>query len=170
MKKNIFLILIMFWICACESEAPKKYDPQKKLREAEAQRIAKDFVAEITSSALWDTAYSSSAPVVVISSRLVKQEYSNRRDLELRFKNVSGKTVSAIRFRWYGLNAFNEPADMGDYANVGFGAGQTDSPLRPGKTNTGEWGILSKDAKKIVRAWAYEVVFSDGTKWRSSGK
>ena len=43
--------------------------------------------------------------------------------------------------------------------------GFDDAGLRPGKSKTGEWSILSRNAKKIVLVWPYEVVFEDGTKW-----
>jgi hypothetical protein len=82
----------------------------------------------------------------------------------LRFKNVSGKTVTGIRFKWYGENAFNEPADMGGLQE-GWGSGFTHNPLRPGGTDYGQWSILSRDGKKVLIAYPYEVVFKDGTKW-----
>ncbi len=78
-------------------------------------------------------------------------------------KNVSKKTISAIRFKWTGINAFGEPADMG--ITNGEGGGFDDDKLRPSKSNSGEWSILSRDLKKVTKAWAYEVVFEDGTKW-----
>ena len=86
-----------------------------------------------------------------MSARLIKKEYSNYKDISITFKNVSNKKIEGIRFRWYGINAFNEPADMGSYGySEGFGSGFTDNPISPGKSNTSEWGISSKDGKKII--------------------
>lgn len=116
---------------------------------------------------LLDTAGVYKAPVKVIAARLVQREYSNYKDIRLTYKNVSNKTITAIRFSWYGLNSFNEPADMGStLIRAGFGGGFTDGRLMPGKSNSGTWEILSKDGKKVVLAWPYEVAFEDGTKWK----
>jgi hypothetical protein len=104
------------------------------------------------------------APVKVSSAKFVTKEYSNYKDIALRYKNVSEKVVTAIRFKSYGENAFNEPADMGGLKE-GWGGGFTDDALRPGASDYGRWSILSRDGKKILIAYPYEVVFKDGTKW-----
>ena len=62
------------------------------------------------------------------------------------------------------LLSFNEPADMGGLRD-GWGGGFTDDGLRPGSTSYGEWSIFSKDGKKVLIAYPYEVAFDDGTKW-----
>jgi len=113
-----------------------------------------------------DTITQSEAPVKILSARPVQKEYSNYKDIRLSYKNVSNKTITAIRFKWHGLNAFNEPADMGIMSD-GFGGGFSDDRLRPGKTDYGVWSILSRDLKKVTKAWVTEVVFEDGTKWES---
>jgi hypothetical protein len=114
--------------------------------------------------AKYDTGGLYFAPIKVLSAKFVSKEYSNYKDIALRFKNVSNKAVTAIRFKWYGENAFNEPADMGGLQE-GWGGGFTDDALRPGATDYGQWSILSRDGKKILIAYPYEVAFKDGTKW-----
>ena len=106
---------------------------------------------------------SKECPVKILSSHPVSEEYSNYKSVYLSYKNVSKKTIIAIRFRWTGTNAFGEPADMG--IKDGEGAGFSDDKLRAGKVDDGTWEILSKDLKKITKAWVYEVSFEDGTKW-----
>lgn len=113
-----------------------------------------------------DTAGLSSAPVKVLRAVMVKEEYSNYKSISLTFKNISDKQVDAIKFSWYGENAFGEPADMGNSFLEGSGGGFTESKLSPGKSRTSEWSILSRDGKKVILAWPYEVVFSDGAKWK----
>lgn len=121
----------------------------------------------VIKDALFDTAGISQAPVRVLSAKLVSREYSNSKDIRLTWKNVSYKKVAAVRFKWYGLNAFGEPADMGNTSILaGFGSGFAARSLSPGKTDSGEWSIMSNDGKKIVLAWPYEVAFEDGTKWK----
>jgi hypothetical protein len=114
--------------------------------------------------AKYDTGGLYLSPIKVVSAKFVTKEYSNYKDISLRFKNVSSKVVTAIRFKWYGENAFNEPADMGGLRE-GWGGGFTDDAIRPGASDYGEWSILSKDGKKILIAYPYEVVYKDGTKW-----
>lgn len=113
--------------------------------------------------AKYDTGGLYLAPVKVLSAKFVSKEYSSYKDIALRYKNVSQKVITAIRFKWYGKNAFDEPADVGGYN--GWGGGFRDEPLRPGATDYSEWSISSRDGKKILIAYPYEVVFEDGTKW-----
>lgn len=116
-----------------------------------------------------DTSAIQDAPVIVLSATPVEQDYSNYKNIRLKYKNVSGKNISAIKFRWYGLNAFGDPAEMGtslsDY-DAGIGAGFTDDLLKVGKSTTSTFDISSKDLKKVIKAWPFEVVFEDGTKWK----
>jgi hypothetical protein len=114
-----------------------------------------------------DTIGMNYAPIKVISFKVVEKEYSTYRNVFLRYKNVSKKTVTAIRFRWYGVNAFGEPADLGNSILTGFGSGFTEDIIKPNASDSGEWDVLSRDAKKILIAYAYEVAFSDGSKWKS---
>jgi hypothetical protein len=113
--------------------------------------------------AKYDTGGLYLAPVKVLSAKFVSKEYSSYKDIALRYKNVSQKVITAIRFKWYGKNAFDEPADVGGYN--GWGGGFRDEPLSPGATDYSEWSISSRDGKKILIAYPYEVVFEDGTKW-----
>ena len=115
--------------------------------------------------AKYDTAGLYLSPIKVISARFVEKEYSNYKDVSVRYKNVSNKKVSAIRFKWYGENAFNEPADVGGLYRNGWGGGFDDEGLSVGRTTSSVWNILSKDGKKILIAYPYEVAFADGTKW-----
>jgi hypothetical protein len=106
-----------------------------------------------------------STPVKVISAKPIEKEHSNYKDIHLVWENVSKKTISAIRFKWAGTNAFGEPAEVG-VMSQGVGGGFSDDKLKPGKSQDGTWNILSRDLKKVTKAWAYEVVFEDGTKWK----
>lgn len=140
-------------------------DTQKFIDSFKIARQADSMTKRYIRDALLDTTGISAAPVRVLSARLVTQEYSNYKDIRLTWKNVSTKKIAAVRFKWYGTNAFGEPADMGTSLYEGFGSGFSDDPLSPGRTDSGEWSIMSRDGKKVVAAWPYEVAFEDGTKW-----
>lgn len=162
--KNTFLIICSLIFISCEQQnKSQKLSLSDSLIRAEMV----DSIVEGTmiSYALKDTVSAKDAPVLVISAKPVSKEYSNYKDIKVTYKNVSGKNISAIRFKWYGVNAFNEPADMTGSYTEGIGSGFTDDILRAGKSRSSEWSLLSRDLKKVVKAWAYEVAFEDGTKW-----
>jgi|GEM_PF-1435837 len=112
-----------------------------------------------------DTAGDGDSPVKITSARFIEKEYSNYKSVRLSYRNISGKKIDAIKFRWYGTNAFGDPAECGSYSDIGLGGGFTDDPLGAGNSDYGIWDILSKDGKTIKRAWVTEVAFHDGTKW-----
>lgn len=110
-----------------------------------------------------------------------------RRTVKLRFKykNVSTKRITAIRFRWTLLDAQGNISDLrptgcDDCAvgsNIGeFGefsdnkelsaAGLSPGDLKIGQTRTDEWWQHSETAKKFKFAVPVEVEFYDKTRWK----
>ncbi len=173
--KNLFLGVFTLTLFSCNTAPSKQAELdstnglsneefKKQFIDSVTQKMEKESSDEILKN---DTTGMSTAPIRVIKSMIVKKEYSSYRDIKLVYKNFSGKKVSAIKFQWYGINSFGEPADMGHSFATGFGGGFTDDPLAAGNTDDGEWSITSRDAKKVVAAWATEVVFTDGTKWKN---
>lgn len=157
--KYITLLIILLSVSCTEI---------KKDQTKESSTIKRDSVTGLTveekTSGSSDTVGVYKAPIKVTKAVFFEEEYSNYKSVRLTYTNVSGKVISAVKFKWYGENAFGEPADAGGFL-AGYGSGFMDDKLRPGKTTTGTWSILSRDGKKILRAWAYEVAFEDGTKW-----
>ena len=47
-----------------------------------------------------DTATTKDYPVKIISAGPFQNEYSNYKGVRLTYKNVSGKRISAIKFKW----------------------------------------------------------------------
>ncbi len=177
MKANLVLLTVCAALISCGGQKPQTkeqddayYDSLSiertgKTISERARESTDSLLNKISSDVYMDTAGLSKAPVKVIKALLFKKEYSSYRDIRVTYKNVSKKTVTAIKFRWKGTNAFGDPADMGSSLQEGYGGGFTDDSLHPGRTEVSEWSILSRDGKKVELAWAYEVVFSDGTKW-----
>lgn len=168
------LIPILLVVASCQ-QAPQKSEAQRKAELDSFSRAkygessdthVKRMTDEVIAKAMFDTVGLYKAPVKVLSSKVVREEYSTYRSVRLKFKNISGKTVSAIKFKWYGTNAFNEPADLGNSMVEGFGGGFTDDALRAGKSTSATWSVLSRDAKKIKLAWPTEVSFADGSSWK----
>lgn len=151
----------------------ENYEQRKKeietqilgLKNSLGESVQKSREEKHGAGAQYDTGGLYLAPVKVLSAKFTKKEYSTYKDISLTYKNVSSKIVSGIRFKWYGENAFSEPADMSGIID-GWGTGFTDEELRPGKTDSGTWGLLSKDGKRVLIAYPYEVAFKDGSKWK----
>jgi hypothetical protein len=171
---KVLLPAILIFITSCNYEIKKKdKSADSLLREIEAGRIADSMTKAIIRNINWDTIGLKDAPIQVLKATFFTKEYSNYKDIRIHFKNVSNKKINAIRFRWYGENAFGEPADMGTgeiFGEDGFGAGYDDTPIKPNQSRTSEWSILSRNGKKVVKAWPTEVVFEDGSKWATKSE
>lgn len=174
MKKIVPILFICTIIASCNGTNILETKEEKEARldsfsratyGMSADEKVKEMVNSTLDKSMLDTIGLSKSPVKILKYSLVKREYSNYRDIRLTYKNISNKKISAIKFRWKGINAFGDPADMGGSYVEGYGGGFSDTPLGVGRTETSEWGILSEDAKKVLLAWATEVAFSDGTKW-----
>lgn len=125
--------------------------------------MKKDTETHLT-GILTDTSGVWQAPIKILKARATQKEYSNYRDVFLSYKNISNKRIKAIRFQWYGLNAFGEPADMG--VMRGLGGGYSDDRMSPGQIQNGTWSVLSRDLDSVTLAWPTEVVYTDNTKWK----
>lgn len=162
--KLLFLLPLLSMAFACNNN---QSGAVLSFADSIAVRHAVDStIKETQKNALFDTVGLSNAPIKVVKAKLVEREYSSYKDIFLVYKNVSAKSVSGIKFRWYGETVFSEPADMGNGLAEGFGGGFTEDRLLPGETDSGTWNILSRNGKTVVLAWPYEVVFSDGSKWK----
>lgn len=173
--KNIlnFCLLSILFVISCKSdrEREKKLSEQNKkiaIRDsisADSTIRAMKFEADITSGRiLKDTIGYCKSPVKIVSSSLLKNKYSSDRDIKLVYKNVSKKKINAIKFRWKGIDAFGDPADMEGQVG-GVGGGYTEVAISPSKSDFATWDMLSRNASKITVVWVSEVAFSDGTKW-----
>jgi hypothetical protein len=134
--------------------------------EIEAAERLEEYMTNLN----WDTLGIESSGLIITDARFVRKEYSRYKDIQIKYKNVSGKKIKAIKFKWYGVDAFGEPADCGGMNKNGFGGGFDDSGLDVGRQKSSEWSVLSSNGDKIVKAWPNEIAFEDGTKWKSTIK
>jgi len=163
----LMIILIVLIFSSCMSESEKQ---QKKLQAfSDSLKIALqvDSIMKVDEKNWnFDTIGVANGPVQIILAKPVQREYSTYKNVFLKYKNVSDKDIEGIKFKWYGETVFGDPADLGGYPE-GFGGGYTDDLLKKGNTSSGTWDALSRNCKKIILAWPTEVVFTDGTKWKS---
>lgn len=168
MRKLLYIIAAFsFLSCKNEITEAKKTDDliDSLERSILVQKKVDSMIKKSTIDRISDTTGMKDCPIKILSAKFIKEEYSNYKKVKLVYKNISKKKIQAIRFEWYGINSFNEPADMTGSYEEGLGGGFTDEILNPGSTNSGIWNVLSVDGKKILYSRAYEVAFTDGTKW-----
>jgi hypothetical protein len=155
------LLSFCFFQCGEESVSEKIND---LIVHQKADSMTKDFLKtavreSVDSSGAWRS------PVIVIKAKPLTEDYSSYKSIQLTYKNVSKKKVSAVKFKWYGVDAFGEPADVGHGIAEGIGGGFDDYGIRPGQTKIEKWSVYSSRVKKITSAYAFEVAYEDGTKW-----
>jgi hypothetical protein len=162
---KIYLLAIVLTSYSCQETNQKK--ERTPTDQAHFDKMVDSMVKDVYKEAAQKGSekVTKDDPVQVIKAVIVQEEYSNFKSIRLTYKNISDKKIDGIRFQWYGVNTFGEPADMGTSAIEGSGGGFDDDPLGPGKSRSSTWNILSRDAKKVTRAWAYQIAFADGTKW-----
>lgn len=165
MKLILFALLAL---CACQPAQVKHTAADSMLAsDYYSQDFRDSAIHQIKKDALFDTAGISKAPVRVTKFWLKKGDYSNYKDVSFTFKNVSDKRIEAVRFRWYGLDAFGEPAELGNPMLEGFGGGFDDDAIGLNKSRTVTYGIMSRNAKKLILVWPIEIAFADGTTWKA---
>lgn len=105
------------------------------------------------------------SPVKIISATLLKNQYSDHKDIKLIYKNTTRKNIKAIKFEWYCENVFDKPASGQFFFVKGISRGHTEILLKSKKIDSKIWEDFSTDAHTIIAARAYYVVFADGSKW-----
>lgn len=109
---------------------------------------------------------SKNSPIKILKSKLVPSGTGIYKNVFIQFKNATNKPIAGIKFSWKALTVFNEPADMGSLSD-GWGYGFTESTLKPNQIDNATFECLSRNAKKLETTFAYEVIFTDNTKWKS---
>jgi hypothetical protein len=173
MKKLIYsFTIILLFSCnnlpkpKTQAEKDKEYLDSLAM-DLRVQKKMDEYHDKLNSSINWDTVGVYNSGLIITKARFIEEEYSNYKSVQLSYTNKTGKLIKAIKFKWYGVNSFNEPADCGDYSEIGFGGGFDDDKLGINRSTTSTWSVLSKDGDKIVKAWAYQIAFEDGTIWKS---
>ncbi len=104
--------------------------------------------------------------IKIIRATIVKNPYSDHKDIEIVFKNQGKKTIKAIQFEWLCINSFDEPANGKYFYGEGKYKEKSVHLLKPHEIQTEHWEDFSTDANKITEIRATYIVYTDGTKWR----
>lgn len=166
--KQSRLISTLLFATTCLS-CREERDP---IKEAEVKAQVDEIMAKqrtnMANNMMFDSVGVANGPIRIMVSFIHTDEITGQKSIATSYQNMSAKKIDAIKFHWYGENAFGEPAEMGDVNYKGFGGGYSDTELDPTKTYTASWTVPSSDVKKNIILWPAEVAFSDGTKWKSS--
>jgi len=166
MKKIIltFIIIILF---SCTNKKNNKIEliiQDNDLTKNTEEKKEREIIDSVKHSFL-DIQKTKNSPVKIISAQLLKNQYSDHKDIQLTYKNTTQKNIKAIKFEWYCENVFDKPASGQFFFVKGITRGYTDILLKPKKKESKIWEDFSTDAYTIIAARAYYVVFADGTKW-----
>lgn len=162
---RLYLSFIVIILLSCNSSSNNEAASVEDSLGGRTEEEIRDSLKKIPSDVFFDTVGVASAPVKVLSATITRD--GSARKIEVFYKNISDKKVSGIRFGWFGRNAFGDLAEMGGLTN-GFGGGEDDRDLNAGQSRKSLF-LISSDAKKIL-VWPTEVVFEDGTTWKSKRK
>ncbi|MCR4032261.1 MULTISPECIES: hypothetical protein [Flavobacterium] len=105
------------------------------------------------------------SPIKITKATLLKNSYSDHKDIQITFKNLGKKNIKAIRFEWFCTNSFDEPANGRYFYGEGRFTENSIHLLKPNQSKTEFWEDFSTDADKIIEIRPYYIVFTDGTKW-----
>lgn len=166
MKKIIltFIIPILLSCTNKKSKATKPILQDNTNGKITKEKNEKEIIDSVKHNFL-DTQKTKNSPVKIISAKLLKNQYSDHKDIQLTYKNTTRKNIKAIKFEWYCENVFDKPASGQFFFVKGISRGHTDILLEPRKTTSKIWEDFSTDAHAIIAARAYLVVFTDGTQW-----
>ncbi|MGQ0740201.1 MAG: hypothetical protein ACT4OJ_14210 [Bacteroidota bacterium] len=178
--KQLLIIILTALLSGCSNNNPKpqaEKESEKKLSKWEGYMKAFKDSVDLSSdiydldAAHFDTANISTSPIAITETTIWKEkeylglEYDN---ISVRFRNISGKTIEAVKLRWFCEDAFGEPVFLFSRPTIrmSIGQGRSNEQLKPGGIGQVRWRGNATDLYKVVRAWPYEVAFSDGIVWK----
>lgn len=168
MKKYSIILFTLFLIIYGYSKIKSKNTEHKTPRYIEVNHQPEQLENKPVSlkDDFLNNKKANTSPVKIIESKLSRSQYSDHKDIKIVFKNSGKKDIQAIKFEWYCENSFDEPANGRYFYGEGKSTGEITYLLKAGQTRTKVWEDFSTDANEIIKARAYYIVFTDGTKWK----
>ena len=168
MKKILLLVFsssFLFSKCNQTKQEKKIYIKSEKKSTEDQDNLYKTDTISIKNSTA-NKSHLEKSPIKIIKATLLNNNYSHHKDIKVIYKNSSKKAIKAIKFEWFCINAFEEPASGNYFYGEGKFKGKTTDLIKPGEIKTEIWEDFSTDADKIIKIRAYYVVFNNGTKWQ----
>lgn len=167
MKKTLFISTLSILFLSC-SNNKTTLENEKRINDS-IQNAAKLKMEEMMKPInMFSDTTGTNCPIDVYSAELFETgDYNNNKGIKIKYRNISNKTVVAVSFTAYVVDAFNEPIDlMGNEELIGIMTTKpTDEHLKPGKTSSNKWTTRNNECRKILKANAFQVAFADGEVW-----
>ena len=167
MKKTILISFLSVLFLSC-SNNKATLSNEKNINDSIQSAVKLKMEEMMKPINMFSDTTGTNCPIDVYSAELFDtDDYNNSKGLKIKYKNISNKTVVAVSFTAYIVDAFNEPVDlMGKEELIGIITTKpTDEKLKPGKSNSCKWTTRNNECRKIVKANAFQVAFSDGEVW-----
>lgn len=166
MKKIILIIATIITIsCTSKNKVPSE------ISKGDAS-IEKTFID--TLDLLYsDTSNLASSPLIIISTEIGEKNRMLKTPITFTIKNVGNKDIEAAKFRMIVRDAFGE--NLFEFTDLEppfrYGEARMDKKIKAGQVVMFEDIIhYLGEPKKVFKAFAYEIAFSDGKIWKASGK
>lgn len=105
--KEILTFVILLGFFSCGVKEPKKLEDYSPEEQIEIRKISDSYIDKAKERNAMDSTGQSNSPIKILKSRLIPHsEYSNYKDIELTYKNMSEKKIVGIKFHWYCKNVF----------------------------------------------------------------
>ncbi len=167
MKKTILILLFSILVICC-SNNKATLENTKRINDS-IQNVAKLKMEEMMKPInMFSDTTGTNCPIDVYSAQLFNTgDYNNSKGIKIKYRNISYKTIVAVSFTAYVVDAFNEPVNlMGkEELNGIITTRPTEEHLRPGKSSSNKWNTRNNECRKIVKVNAFQVAFSDGEVW-----
>lgn len=150
MKKSLLFLFITIFTISCKKNISTdiKYTPENEEAKYPNPPIKnKDSIKEI----FLNNKNELNSPVKILSSKLLDNQYSDHKDIQITYKNVTKKDIKAIKIEWYCENSFNKPANGKFFYIQVKSTAEITFLLKPGKTNSYIWEDFSTDVIKLLK-------------------
>lgn len=161
---SLLVITILFFNCNKPKHEGYNYAKNKKqhLENVNIQKEStylneKDLVKENKEE---------NTDVKIIKATILKNSYSDHKDIKIVFKNCGKKTIKAIKFEWSCINSLDEPANGKYFYGEGNYKETSTHLLKSGETRTEILEDFSTDASEITKIRAFLIIYTDGSKWK----
>ena len=163
---SILSILMFIGISSCQSHQEKDNDINSSLAsEKDLNKLKREISDSIENLVVLDSTGVYKSPVIAKDITVTKSINEDYRIVNISFENVSDKNVIAVKFRWKGLDAFGDKADIGKLSD-GFGDETIEIDIKSGeKISINSLHIKTSNLRKVSNVIPYEVAFEDGTTW-----
>lgn len=180
MKNLFYLLFISVAFNSCQSKpsnVKKDKKPQKLLTKWDSLMYELDTATGKKKAMLnispdhFDTVKIATSPVQIISKEFISEkDYLGLEEefILIRYKNISQKTITGVKLRWYCEDGFGEPNLMLDLSGglmISIGEARNGERLKPGESQSIKYKQNYETGDRLVSAWAYQVGFDDQTIW-----